>query len=264
MLYRRVSCLILAAVMLVLVCGSGAAYTQEDDVAVPVLLYHNIAPYVEGDTSYDPFLNISAELFESHMKAILNYGYTPITYGEYYSYVTYGTALPPRPILITFDDGYYSNYQYAYPILKQYGIKATIFVITDRRGMALSKNPHFSWNQAKEMQDSGLVDIQSHTYSHEILTTLSDFDLLFELKTSKNMIERHLGKKCNVLAFPQGIAGEREIRAAKEAGYLILNKVGDEGVNRRSMGLDSLKRLTVRSDWTPYKLMTVIEENMNR
>ena len=68
--------------------------------------------------------------------------------------------LPDKPILITFDDGYASNYMYAYPILKKLGMQATIFVITDRRGKTLSVNPHFSWNQAREMQDSGVIDIQ--------------------------------------------------------------------------------------------------------
>lgn len=110
--------------------------------------------------------------------------------------------------------------------------------------MALSKNPHFSWNQAKEMQDSGVIDIQSHTHSHQVLTGLMDFDLYFELKTSKNLIENKLGKKCSVLSFPQGIADEREVQAAKDAGYLIANKVGDVGVNRKSEGLYELKRIT--------------------
>lgn len=254
---KKVVCALLAALLLLSVCGTAFA----GEVGVPVLLYHNIADNVEGE-DYNPLLNIPADLFEVHMQALLSDGYTPITYGEYYDYAENGAPLPDKPVLVTFDDGYWSNYMYAYPVLKKLNMKATIFVITDRRGKALSKNPHFSWNQAREMQDSGVIDIQSHTHSHEILTSLMDFDLYFELKTSKNLIENKLGKKCVVLSFPQGIAGEREIRAAKNAGYLIANKVGDVGVNRKSEGLYEMKRITGRADWTGQKLLGVLRENM--
>lgn len=256
---KKVMSALLAAVLLLSAFGAVAAFAEE--VKVPIILYHNIADVVPGE-EYNALLNIPPDLFEVHMKALLQAGYTPITYGEYYEYVEHGAALPDKPILITFDDGYWSNYKYAYPVLKELGMKATIFVITDRRGKTLSKNPHFSWNQAKEMQDSGVIDIQSHTHSHEILTGLLDFDVYFELKTSKNLIEQKLGKKCSVLSFPQGIAGQREIQTAKYAGYLVLNKVGDQGVNRKEEGLDELKRISVRADYTGEKLVQVLQENM--
>lgn len=253
---KKIISVLIISVLMFSVCTSVLASD-----GVPILLYHNIADNT-GEEDYNPLLNIPADLFEAHMQTLLDTGYTPITYDEYYDYVQNGAALPYKPVLITFDDGYWSNYAYAYPVLKRLGVKATIFVIADRRGMALSKNPHFSWNQAREMQDSGIIDIQSHTYSHEVLTGLTDFDLYFELKTSKNLIENKLGKKCSVLSYPQGMAGEREAAAAKKAGYLIANKVGDIGVNRKEDGLFELKRITARADWTGERLIGAIEENM--
>lgn len=258
-LTSKIIFVLLSCMCLLCTCAYAA---HADDTAVPVLLYHNIAEEVSGE-DYDALLNISASLFEEHMSALKKAGYNTITYEQYYDYVTNGAPLPYKPILVTFDDGYSSNYLYAYPVLKKLDMKATIFVITDRRGMALSKNPHFSWNQAREMQDSGIIDIQSHTHSHQVATNLTDFDLFFELKTSKNLIENKLGKKCSVIAFPFGAANEREIEAAKRAGYLIVNKVGDQGVNRKEDGLYTLKRLTARADWTPTRLLEVIDENMN-
>ena len=77
------------------------------------------------------------------------------------------------------------------------------------------------------------------------------------------MIENKLGRKCSVLAFPFGDAGEREIEAAKKAGYLVVNKVGDWGANAKSDGVDALKRITVRADWSADRLLQIIEENMN-
>ena len=252
------------ALMLVMVIMSTVTCVcvTAQELKVPVILYHNIAENT-GEEYYDPYLNIPADLFEAHIRTLKEAGYNAITYEQYYNYVINDAPLPEKPIIITFDDGYSSNYIYAYPILKKYNTKATIFVITDRRGLALSKNPHFSWNQAREMADSGIIDIQSHTHSHQAATTLSDFDLVFELKTSKRMIENKLGRKCSVLAFPFGDAGEREIEAAKKAGYLVVNKVGDWGANAKSDGVDALKRITVRADWSADRLLQIIEENMN-
>lgn len=236
--------------------------TAQDTVSVPILLYHNIADYIPGEP-YDASLNIPAFTFERHMKAVLNAGYTPITYEMYYRYETEGVPLPEKPILITFDDGYLSNYLYAYPILKKLNIKATIFVITDRRGKALSANPHFSWNQAKEMVDSGIIDIQSHTHSHQVSTTLDDEELVYELSVSKRLVELNTGKKCNILAFPNGIAGEREIEAAKRAGYKIINLVENYGANRKGSDLARLKRITVFGNWTAQGLLGQIETHIN-
>lgn len=250
--------ILFVALTLFLMTGMLAFAAEE---AVPVILYHNIAWEVPGE-DYAPTLNISPELFEEHMRALKDAGYTAISYDAYYNYVTKGEPLPYKPIIISFDDGYSSNYMYAYPILKRLSMKATIFVITDRRGMALSKNPHFSWNQAREMQDSGIIDIQSHTHSHQTATSLTDEQLIYELETSKELIESKMSKKCSVIAFPYGAADEREINAAIECGYLVINKVGDVGVNRRSEGVHALKRLTARADWTGRKLLSVIEENM--
>ena len=228
---------------------------------IPILLYHNIADYIPGE-AYDASLNTPAFTFERHMTSILNAGYTPITYEMYYRYQTEGMPLPEKPIMITFDDGYLSNYLYAYPILKKLNIKATIFVITDRRGKALSANPHFSWNQAKEMVDSGIIDIQSHTHSHQVSTTLSDEELAYEMSVSKRLVELYTGRKCNVLAFPNGIAEERELEAAKRAGYRIINLVGDFGSNRQGDDLSRLKRITVFGTWTTQDLLQRIENHL--
>ena len=141
-------------------------------------------------------------------------------------------------------------------------MQATIFVITDRRGKALSTNPHFSWNQAKEMVDSGIIDIQSHTHSHQISTTLSDLELTYELMVSKRLVEQNIGKKCNVIAFPYGIAGERELNAAKLAGYKIINLVGEKGSNRKGDDLARLKRITIYGTWTAQDVLEKINKNL--
>ncbi len=133
---------------------------------VPVLLYHHLQPEADGSNG----AVIPVELFEKHMKALAENGYSAVSCSEVISYVEKGTPLPDNPVMITFDDGYRSNYEYAYPILKKYGLKATIFVIGTSFGSETYKDtdmktiPHFGLSEAKEMVDSGVIEIQSHTY----------------------------------------------------------------------------------------------------
>ena len=247
---------LLLTVVLILSCVPVTVCAQEERT-IPILLYHNISDYIPGQ-KYDASLNISAAEFERHMVTLLETGYTPITYSDYYAYMTEGAPLPDKPILITFDDGYLSNYLYAFPVLKKLNIKATIFVITDRRGKSLGTNPHFSWNQAREMVDSGIIDIQSHTHSHQVSTSLSDEELAYEMRISKRLIEMHTGKKCNVLAFPNGVGNEREKAAALSAGYKIVNMVGG-GTNRYGDRMDSVRRITVFGNWSGFELLNQIK-----
>lgn len=138
-----------------------SSYTKR----VPVLMYHDLAVQKSENS-----LIISAEQFENQIKALSEEGYTGISITQLIDYVEKGAELPDKPVLITFDDGYSSNYELAYPILKKYNMKATIFVIGVSVGKDKYKSsdnnitPHFSYEQAREMIDSGLIDIQSHTF----------------------------------------------------------------------------------------------------
>ena len=136
-------------------------------VEVPILLYHHIAEEVTADTVVSP------ETFESHVKMLVENGYTGVCFEQIVAYVEDEGELPPKPIIITFDDGYLSNYEFAFPVLQKYNMKATIFVI----GISVGKDtyrdtgdsdfailPRFSYEQANEMIESGLVSIQSHSY----------------------------------------------------------------------------------------------------
>lgn len=94
----------------------------------------------------------------------------------------------------------------AFPILKELEIPATIFVVTDTVGATKESGKvnysHFTWEQAKEMQDSGLIDIESHTNDHVKLGELDKDTLNYELRKSKYLIEKNLGKTCDMIAYP--------------------------------------------------------------
>lgn len=141
--------------------GKTLEYTKQ----IPIITYHSI---VENPTSNS---EISSETFEMQIKALNELGYTGVLFEDLVAYVEKGIELPEKPICITFDDGYLNNYEIAYPILQKYQMKATIFVIgvsvgslTNYKDTNYPIIPHFTYEQATEMVNSGLISIQSHTY----------------------------------------------------------------------------------------------------
>ena len=143
-----------------------ASYT----VQVPFLRYHHL---VEGEPENKDIISLTR--FREQMQALDAAGYTPVGIDDLRAYVEQGIELPEKPVMITFDDGYESNYSLAFPILKQYGFKATIFAIGVSIGKDTYKDtgvpmyPHFSLEQAREMEASGLITVASHGWNvHEV------------------------------------------------------------------------------------------------
>lgn len=162
-------------------------------------------------------LSVKPEDFERQMKYLAEHNFHSITPQELYAALVGGAELPENPVLITFDDGYMDNYTNAYPILKKYGLKATMFVIT---GFLDRAQPgYFTWGQAAEMEASGLINIESHTVTHTSLTDLTEEQVKMELERSKNDIERRLGKQVDFLAYPTGTYNLHIAALVKEAGY---------------------------------------------
>ena len=168
---------------------------KHDDLAtgyhVPVLMYHAVGDDLWGI----PELFVSPSQLEKQIQAMLDAGYTPITF-EDLDHV----AEIQKPVMMTFDDGYEDNYTDLFPLLKQYNVKATIFVITGKIGMQY----YLTKAQIKEMSDSGLVSIQSHTVTHANLDELYENQLHTEHRDSMLALARITGKQPFVLCYPTG------------------------------------------------------------
>ncbi len=167
---------------------------------IPVLMYHDFQDNITEDQESAV---VHPALFEKQLQILLENNYTPITFNDLHLYMNGKGGLPSKPIILTADDGYLSNYEKAFPILKKYNVPATFFVTSRYIGVDTS-SPHFTWEQAKEMEESGLVDIQSHTHSHMLLNTLPDDEIRHQVGVSFGLIEQNLGKRdVKVLAYPQ-------------------------------------------------------------
>lgn len=182
---------------------------------IPILMYHAIA---EEPTTEMTELFVRPSEMEKQIKYLVDNGFQTITFEDLDNIGAF-----PKPVMITFDDGYECNYNILFPLLKKYNVKATIFAVA---GSVWSKG-RLSESQIKEMSDSGLVSIQSHTVSHPDLTSLEADKLDYELSESKERIEKLTGKPVIALAYPSG-DNDAEVRAAaaKYYDYAVLDRGG--------------------------------------
>ncbi len=206
---------------------------SENGTKVLILNYHKID---------DTFISLAVrpEDFDAQMKYLADNGYHTITPDELYDSLAGNAELPENPVMITFDDGYKDNYENAYPILKKYGFKGTIFVVSSFLGVYPN---YMTWDQAREM-DADNISIQSHTVDHKSMTDLSDDELRAELVDSKKKIEKELGHEIGYMAYPTGTYNLHIANLVKEAGYKAAFTIKYGNVDKAS-NIYALERVPV-------------------
>lgn len=230
------------------------------DVKVPVLLYHNfVTTVLDNDPDNFNYIN-TPESFEENIKVLLENGYTIISMQELNDAYDLKTELPSKPILITFDDGYYSNYEYIYPILKKYNVKVSIFIVTDKVGKEIDGIKYLGWDECLEMQNSGLVEIFSHSKRHIFYDKVPVREVREDVTESYKIIEEKLGKKTlKVFAYPFGAYTNKTVRALKNNG--IDMQVYDIGINNfKNFNKDYIKRINVPCEMTGREIIEEIEK----
>ena len=185
-------------------------------------------------------LAVTPKDFERQMVWLKNNGFETITPAELHAALTEGAELPAKPVLITFDDGYVDNYTNAYPILKKYNLKATIFIVT---GFVSSRKGYLTWDQLREMEANG-ISVEGHTMTHRALTDLSDDEAKEELAASKRLIEEKLGKTVTCFAYPTGAYNLHIASLVQEAGYKMAFTVRYGNTDRAS-NLYALDRIPI-------------------
>jgi hypothetical protein len=142
---------------------------------VPVVMYHSVAPPIRSWAFR--YLSLDPAIFEDHLRTLSRAGYTSVFLDQVQAFVAGRASLPPKAVALTFDDGYLDNWVFAFPLLKKYNLKGTIFVsadFIDRRGrlrptsdQGVSEYAGFlSVPELKAMLASGLVDVQAHCRTH--------------------------------------------------------------------------------------------------
>lgn len=233
-----------ALVVCMIVCAAaaavflGAEYEKKvsaaEEIHLPVIMYHSLLkdPKMQGNYV------ISPDLFEKDLQYLKEHGYEAVFIEDLLKYVEKGEALPEKPVLITFDDGYYNNYHYAYPLAKQYGMKIVISPVGSYMDASSKEEDlhvsysYITWENMKEMEQSGLVEFQNHTYNlhsskgrqgTKRLVSESEEEykrlLQEDLGAMQNKMEDCLGKRPPCFTYPFGAISKGEPEIIRQMGF---------------------------------------------
>ncbi|MFJ5778303.1 polysaccharide deacetylase family protein [Streptomyces sp. NPDC093094] len=212
---------------------------------VPILMYHSVTDVPSAATRA---LSVGPEAFAEQMALIGRLGLTPVTTADLAGRWRDGRPLPPRPVLITFDDGYEGVHRHALPVLAAHGFPATLFVSTGwlrgahDTGGAL--DTMLDWTQVRELSGSG-VEIGGHSHTHPQLDQLDDAALHRELSRCRDVVAGELGAPPVSFAYPYGYSSRRVRQEVRATGFAQALAVGN-GLARRAQGPYALRRVTVR------------------
>ncbi len=239
---------------------------------VPILCYHNIKD-VTGKAS--PDYTISPAAFRAQIKMLHDSGYHAILPDQLYDYLTKGTPLPPKPIMITFDDSHQEHYTLAAPELEKYGYRGVFFIMT----IPLNK-PHYLTNaMVKGLSDKGHV-VAIHTWDHQnvhklhagnpIIAKLINTKKItdpnaqvaavwnLELTRPKAKLEELTGKPIVYFAYPFGswdyAAVEELKKGGVKAAFQLADKIGDKAP------LYTIRRILTEGNWSPARLAQMIHQ----
>lgn len=211
----------------------------EKNLKLPILIYHGFStPLPEGDVYK---LMCTKDNFEGQITTLKDAGFTFITLEDLYKYKKGYIGLPEKTVAITMDDGWLGNYTEAFDIIKKYNVPATIFIVENLVGT----EGYFSWEQAKEMYDSGLVKIHVHGRKHISATGYSKEKLIEDYNHTHELIEEKLGAKVQkIMAYPAGDSSADTIKWLKEAGFEVQVQTKYGTVNKsNSLDLTGLGRV---------------------
>ncbi len=201
-------------------------------MGVPILAYHMVGLEEER-------YSVSVEEFDRQMDYLAKKGYTAVSLQELADWFAGKTVLPPRPVVITFDDGYNDNYLLALPIMEKHGMKGTVFVVAGQVG----QGQYLSWDQIRALQERG-TEIGSHTMNHVALSGSDKAGQFREVAESKQLLERELGLPVVFLAYPYGKFTAETVAVLQEAGYRGAC-AGTAGLNAPGSDLYRLHRVNV-------------------
>ncbi len=239
MIVRRISLFILVLLWLSPAAGFATEGRAPSSFTVPILLYHRF-----GTTMADS-MTTTTPVFRSHLQYLMSRGYTVIPLRQLVDYYLHNGPPPgSKSVVITIDDGHKSVYSEVLPLVERCHIPVTLFIYPS----AISNASYaMTWDQLKELLRTGLFDIQSHTFWHPNFKkdrgkmSLTEFEksVNMQMKKSKAVLEKRLGIKIDMLAWPFGIYDDYLISRAKEAGYIAALTMD----SRSSVAVDDVMKL---------------------
>lgn len=215
---------------------------------LPIVMYHSVNPVTRPEIR---LLIVSPETFQRQIRFLKSHHYNVLPLKSVATLIKERKKIPSKTIAITFDDGYKDNYIYAFPILKKYHLPATIFIITNEVG----RSDRLSWDEIKEMQDSGMITFGSHTLGPEPLINIkSQEDLKKQIFDSKKILEEKLNSRIDAFSYPEGRFNDKIKQLVADAGYKLA-VAGNPGKKFANDDIFALKRLRISANANDFNML---------
>ena len=181
---------------------------------VPILCYHRIRDWRASDGKVGKDYIVQVQNFREQMKMLADSGYQTILPDQLYAYLTNGTPLPEKPLMLTFDDNVLDQYTVALPELEKYGFKGVFFIMT----VTMGRPGYMSRAQIKELHDAGHV-IGSHTYDHHNVKKYQGQDWVRQIEKPSKQLEEIVGQPIRYFAYPFGLWNQEAIPELQKRGF---------------------------------------------
>ncbi|MCE7986786.1 MAG: polysaccharide deacetylase family protein [Caldilinea sp. CFX5] len=221
---------------------------------VPILMYHYLSTPPAAADIYRRDLSVPPELFAAHLDRLQADGYTTISLYALAAYLQQGTPLPPKPVILTFDDGYRDNYENAFPLLRDRRMTATFFVVMEFINQG--RPEYLTWDMVREMHAGGM-SIEVHGVDHTTLRKRSRGDLEFQALRSYETLQDRLGVRPRFLSYPAGEYDADTIAVFQAAGYWAAVTT-IQGATHSSDQLFELRRVRIRNTTTADELVRLL------
>lgn len=218
---------------------------------VPILCYHQIRDWKSSDSKRAKDYIVPVEIFKQQMKMLADNGYHTISPDQLYDYLTLGSPLPSKPVMLTFDDTDLGQYTVAFPEMEKYGFKGLFFIMT----VSLNRTNYMSKDQVKQLSSAGNI-IGSHTWDHHNVKQYHDKDWILQIDKPTQQLENITGKPIRYFAYPFGLWNQQAIpelkkREFKAAFQLITKRDAQEP-------LYTIRRIIVPGYWSLATLQNAI------
>ena len=220
---------------------------------VPVLCYHQVREFTPDDGPGARSLTCPPTLLERHLRALTAAGMQPVTSPQLVDHVQFGTPLPPRPVVISFDDASEGQFTNALPILQRLSMPATFFIMT----VVLDKPEWLSRDQVRLLHRAGMT-IGVHTWDHHPVTKYTGADWATQLQQPKAELEQIVGHELNLFAYPYGAWNAEALPHVEKAGYRAAFQLSDEPLDPQRP-LFTLRRLLISSAWNEKALLARLQ-----
>ncbi|MEO5650914.1 MAG: polysaccharide deacetylase family protein [Ginsengibacter sp.] len=220
---------------------------------VPVLCYHHIREAKPGQSETFKSYSVSPSQFASQMKALKDSGYETVLPDQLYNYLVHGGTLPPKPVMLTFDDTDEEQFSIGYQEMKKYGFKGVFFIMT----ISINRPRYMTKEQIKQLADEGNA-VESHTWDHNMVTKYQGEDWDKQLVKPRKTIEDITGKTATYFAYPFGLWNAAAIPELKKAGFkmaFILSTKRDS-----TEPLYTVRRMIVPGQWSTPGMLKAMQQ----